>query len=686
MKIKFSYTYFLLWVILILWINYKTFLWSTVKSTNNSSTSIYKVELWDIKNSIEVVWNSELVDEQSLSFNKEWTITRVNFKAWDNVKKWDIIAEIDNSDAYNNIDDAKLNLENAKINLNDLYDWAEEVQILQAKNNISTSEFNLQIAKKQLENLIVIQKNTLDKLIQDIDNSKKDLETSESNLELSKKELEVQKKQIDNSLDTTVINKNSTIQNIEDSFRWNLAEAQKIVQDWDYILWITPENRDKNDEYEVYLWAKDSVSKTNASNTLSSAIAIYNKLKIELDNYIYDWDKEEITNLLNNFLDLYNKLYESSDFTYKTVDSSIQSVWSLTDSQISTMKSTMSSNRSSSLVKVTSIKSQINSLKTLTDTDLISQGNDNTISLKEESIKSQELSIEKNKQNIKESVKNYDETVLSQKIALESSQNDVDSKKNSLEIAKMNLEDLLEWPTDSNIKKAQNSIKQAQIKLDTANENLSDYNLIAPFDWVLRKIDYMVWDNLTNDAWKYVYIENPNLLEITVMLDQIDIVSVKQWSNTIVTFDAYPTIPVNAKISTIDTTPIQTNWVVSYEVKIVLDDLDFDKNVLSWMTANIEIITQMKQNVTLVKTSAISEKNGKKYVIIQNNLNELEIEVEIWITSWWLTEIISWLKEGDTVVIREIVTNSNDTTKISNSTSLFSVPWWWWSSWFRPRD
>jgi hypothetical protein len=49
----------------------------------------------------------------------------------------------------------------------------------------------------------------------------------------------------------------------------------------------------------------------------------------------------------------------------------------------------------------------------------------------------------------------------------------------------------------------------------------------------------------------------------------------------IVTFDSYATIPVNAKISNIDTTPVKNSGVVSYEVKIILDDPNFDKKVLS---------------------------------------------------------------------------------------------------------
>jgi hypothetical protein len=39
-------------------------------------------------------------------------------------------------------------------------------------------------------------------------------------------------------------------------------------------------------------------------------------------------------------------------------------------------------------------------------------------------------------------------------------------------------------------------------------------------------MDFQVGDNLDSNSEKFVYLENPNLLEINIMLDQIDIVKV----------------------------------------------------------------------------------------------------------------------------------------------------------------
>lgn len=671
-KIKFNSKYFILWLIIILGINYKTFYQASDDTSSSSATTTLTVEKGSIKNSIEVVWEAELVDEQSLQFTKEWTITKVNFKAWDTIKKWDIIAELDSSDAYDSIDEALISLDNAKINYEQLFDEADKSQILQAQNSITTAENNYTIAKKELENLKSTQSNSISSLVKSIENSKKELETTKSSLELAKIELETTKKEQSNSLNNTVSNKSTTVQNIEDSFKTNIVEIEKIIEQSDYIMGVTKENEEKNDYYENYLWVKNQAAKNQAISTLLEWIALYKKLNTNLSSYDYSWDKEKIISLLNEFINTYDKLADATDYTYKTLDSSVESVWSLSSSDIESKKSTMSSYRSTALNKVSSLNSSINTLNTLTNTDLVSESNTNSIANKEESIKTNELNIEKKINDIENSEKSLETTKESNQITIESKEKDLEAKERNIEIALLNLEELLDWPTDEEIQKAKNSIKQAELKLESAYKNLDDYLLEAPFDWVVRKIDYMVWDNLTNDTDKYVYIENPDLLEITVMLDQIDITKVKLKQDANVIFDAFSTTTVKAKISSIDTEPVESSGVVSYKVKLILDDESFDKKILSWMWANVEIIVESKKDVLVLKTSAITEKDWKKYVTISKNWTEKETEVVVWIAADGMSEIASWLSEWDEIIIKEYVST---TSEEESTTSLFSPPW-----------
>ncbi|NDK07609.1 biotin/lipoyl-binding protein, partial [Candidatus Gracilibacteria bacterium] len=456
-KIKFSLKYFLLGLIIILGINYKTFYQVSEDESSSSGTTTEIVATGSIKNVIEVVGEAELVDEQSLQFTKEGTITKVNFKAGDSIKKGDIIAELDSSDAYDSIDEALISLDNAKISYEQLFDEADKSQILQAQNSITTAENNYTIAEKELENLKNTQANSIENLEKNIETAKKELESAVSSMELAKKELETTKKEQSNSLNNTVSNKSTTVQNIEDSFSTNLTEIEKIIEQSDYIMGVTNENKEKNDSFEDFLGAKNGTIKNEAVSSLLESITLYKKLKQDVASYNYSGDNETIKALLKQFLTTYQKLSSTTDLIYKTLENSVESIGTLSSSDIESKKNTMSSYRSSSQNKVISINSSINTLDTLTNTDLVSETNSNSIAGKEESIKTSELNIEKKKIDIENSEKTLETTKESYKITLESKEKDLDSKERSVEVAILNLEELLEGPTEENLQKAKNS-------------------------------------------------------------------------------------------------------------------------------------------------------------------------------------------------------------------------------------
>ncbi|MDD3145157.1 MAG: efflux RND transporter periplasmic adaptor subunit [Candidatus Gracilibacteria bacterium] len=671
-KISFNLKYFLSGMVLVLLINYNTFLPSLGSSSTNiasTESSNLKVELGNIEESIDVVGNSELVDEQSLKFTKAGTITKVYYKAGDSIKKGDIIAEIDNSDAYDAIEEAKISLENAKLSLSDLYDDVDESKKLQAENNIITAQKNLEIANTELINLKSSQENSLNKLTDSISISEKELLTAKSNLTISESELDILKKEKENSYNNTISNKDNTIIQLENGLSSELSNISKTLEQVDYILGVTPKNENKNDYYDIYLGAKLAGVKDSAKTSFGKSLSYYTALDLKINNFITG-DTDELQSIFDDFLVLYKELENTTNLTYNTLESSVESS-TFSQSDIDSKKSSMSSYRSNAQSKIISITSSINNLKTLTNTDLLSQTNANTISQKEASVNSSKLSIEKQEKDIESSKKSYEQTKIEFATSIKSKENNIKSLENNLELVKITQTELLDGPTSSNITKANNSIKQAELKLKSAYENLDDYTLTAPFDGVVRKIDYMVGDNLTTDNDKYVYIENPNLLEITVKLDQIDIMSVKLGMEATVTFDAYPTVPVKAVISSIDTTPISSSGVVSYEVKLILSDEDFKGNVLSGFSADVKIITTSKNDILLLKSSAITEKEGKYYVNLLKNGSSTETEITVGLASGGKTEILSGLNEGDEVSIKEFsVTTKEDTS----SKTLFSTP------------
>jgi hypothetical protein len=57
------------------------------------------------------------------------------------------------------------------------------------------------------------------------------------------------------------------------------------------------------------------------------------------------------------------------------------------------------------------------------------------------------------------------------------------------------------------------------------------------------------------DDRKYIVIENPELIELELQVSQIDIVKIKEKDPVIITLDAYPNRPINAKISSRSVNP-----------------------------------------------------------------------------------------------------------------------------------
>lgn len=716
---KLKVWYFIFWILFVI-SSYYYFFIKTTTSTSTVTTTYETVASGSIKESIHVVGSSELIDEQALRFNKLWTITKVNFKDGDTIKKGQIIAEIDTSVWETSVKEAELNLDNAKLNLTQLYDTINESQLLQSKNTISNTEKNLEISQSELENLQLTQANTLNDIskniqlatkelenlkitqtnslkdaIKNIENAKKDLVNAQWSLLLSQSDLEISKTKLASDLENTLSNTSNTLSQIETSFLTEKSNISKIIDEIDIILGYTTKNKYLNDSYEIYLWAKNTSAKNQAEIYLWNSIASYNSLQTLFLEYDNSQDIEKIKWLLQAILDTYTTLEKATDFTYQTLDNSVSSS-NFSETTITWMKSSMYGYKTNVQWKLTSVNNSINTLNTLTDTELFSKTNENTLLSKQDSIKINQLSILKKEQEIQtlennfETTKtnyeivyktketslqtlqnNYNATKLKNEIDLNTKIQSIENTKKTLVVNRENLKELLQWPTVENVEKAKNNILQSEIKLQDAITALKDYQLESPFDGIVRKIDYKVWDKLLSDSDKYVYIENPSLVQIPVLLDQVDIVKINIWKKATITFDAYPTLRVEWTITSIDYTPVKTSWVVNYTAYLMITDKNFDKKILSWMTADIEIITAEKENILILPSSAITSENDTYYVNISYNWKTIKKEIQTWISSWGKTEIVSWLHIWDRVSIIDI---SSTTTSKKQTPSLFGNP------------
>lgn len=684
-KIKLNYIFIILWIII-------TFIWNyfyqnffLAKNSTNISQNISSVSSWSIIKSIDTNWSTTLANEQSLSFNQTWKVKNVYFKEWDSIKSWEVIARLDDTDWQNNVKQAKINLENSKISLNSLYEDIDASKILQSQNSIEITQKSIDVAKKELENMYNNKSITINDLSNNLNNLNKELNNLNDSLSQAQSDLDLTQKSNENSLNITKENQINTINQIQNDFLNNLTQISQIIEKQDIMLGVSDTNKKLNDEYEIFLWAKNMWNKNESITKLSTLISEFdvfqNKIK-NLDNSTLTIDDN--IKIIQEFIKFYDSLINFLDLSYQTVIDSVETT-QLTNSMIENFKTNINNYKNTSISKISNLNSSINSLKTLSNTNLIDDNYQSSYKQKQQSIETIKLNIEKKKQEILSTAKNIDIKSKEIELNIETKINSISNLEKTLEINKKSYDELLVWPKSLEIQKAQNSIKQSEINLENAYKTLEKYEIIAPFDWVIRKIDYKEGDNILSDSDKSIYIENPNLIEIIVYLDQVDIINIDKNNKVYVTFDWYSSYQVEAKISKIDTTPITNSWVVTYKVVIVLEDKKFDKKLLSWMTANVEIITKELKNVLLLDSSYITNENSNYYVK-KISWNKIEkTNVTIWEVNDWKTQILSWLKIWDKVV-KEV---SSSSWKTSNkSSSLLNIWWqnsnrsWWWMSWW----
>ncbi|MBW7954878.1 HlyD family efflux transporter periplasmic adaptor subunit [Candidatus Gracilibacteria bacterium] len=650
---------------------YQTNLPGNLNSLNNNTTQ--EVISSDLTQTIDTYGSAELINEQQLKFGKNGTVKKVFFKDGDSIKSGDIIASLDSTDQDLVVEDAKISLENAKLSLSELYNKDNKSQILQAQNNIKTQEFNLDIAKKELENLKITQTNSINDLKQNIENAKNDLEISKKSYDLALSDASILKDKLNTDYNSQTSQRENSIFQIQTNIYSEKTNILKSLDDIDKILGQTDKNRDLNNDFEIYLGAKNTSIKNEAENNLLKTYGLYNDFLNNLNDFENKkQDLEYLKILLGEISNIYKNLSNTSDLTYQTRDNSI-STSTFSQTQIDQIKSNMLSIKQSSESKSISNQNTVNTINNLTNLDNLNTSNNNQIEQKNESLKSQKNSLEQKQNQLKTLENNLKNTLFNNEISLENKLQSIENLKNQIEIAKQNLDDLITGPTNENIKKAQNNITSASNKLENALKGYKDYNIIAPFDGIVRKNDFLVGDTITSSDTKYVYIENPNLIQIPISLDQIDIVKVELNTPVKITFDAYPSKKLNGIISSIDLTPIKNSGVVSYTAYITLDKNNQelkDLKIISGMTANIEIITSSKENVLVVSSGNIFSKNNKTYVNLLKNGEKIQTEVKTGITANGKTEIISGLNKGDKISVIEVKSSTN-----SNSpNSLFLSP------------
>ena len=243
------------------------------------------------------------------------------------------------------------------------------------------------------------------------------------------------------------------------------------------------------------------------------------------------------------------------------------------------------------------------------------------------------------------------------------------------------LENIKEGPDALDLRSQELVIRQRREALAEAQSKLADYTICAPFDGVITSVDVQKGDSVSSGTSVATIITKERVAEIS--LNEVDAADVKVGQKTTLTFDAVEDLSITGEVAEVDALGTVTQGVVTYDVKIIFDTND--ERVKPGMSVSASIITDIKQDVILVSSSAIKSSGEISYVempsvaVAADSVGALsgvvlasplrQQVVEIGLTNDSETEITSGLSEGDQIITRTISQTSSSTNSSGSSES-----------------
>jgi membrane fusion protein, macrolide-specific efflux system len=238
--------------------------------------------------------------------------------------------------------------------------------------------------------------------------------------------------------------------------------------------------------------------------------------------------------------------------------------------------------------------------------------------------------------------------------------------------------------TEAQYKNQQNVIAQSQATANNAllNYQIAQPSIIAPSSGVIANltiaqgvpITITTSTSTTNNSSSstpqtVATIRLPQGKPLAVVnIAEIDAAKVKAGQKVTLTLDAFTNQTFTGHVLIVDTSGTVSSGVTNYPATIAFDTEN--DSIYPNMGVNASIITKVKDNAILVPSAAVQTTNGESTVRIMKNGSVTSTVVELGDSNDTQTEIISGIKEGDTIVTGSTQTTSSNQ---SNSSSPFSA-------------
>jgi macrolide-specific efflux system membrane fusion protein len=147
-------------------------------------------------------------------------------------------------------------------------------------------------------------------------------------------------------------------------------------------------------------------------------------------------------------------------------------------------------------------------------------------------------------------------------------------------------------------------------------------------------------------------------LTVKAQVDETDIGQIKLRQPAEIVLDAYPDSDIHGRVDLIGFEAKQVSGVTTYIVDVLPDETP--EFMRAGMTANVTFSIDSRQGVLLIPNEALKIRGGKTIAMVPSEKGDPEErEIELGASDGKQSEVLSGLKEGDTVLIRQIKPGTN---------------------------
>lgn len=533
-------------------------------------------------------------NEVELNFPASGKIVNIFVKVGDEVKKDQVLAELDNSDLELKAREAKANLNVAIANLAKLKAGSTASELVVSQANVDQAKTAYQAAEKELEKT----RNTVNESIRQAQKNLDDLYVTAGNDITSYQRNVTNYKAV--AL-TAVSMKISVINNALDNINTILLD----------------------DDAENYLSAKNKSLIETTKNSHNSALPFLDAAEASLKSAEADQSRENATKALTDALSALNKAFTALKDCYAMLEATVAG-GNFSQADLDAYKTAVNTQQTNISAGITSVQTaQTNYLDSINDlnNEILSAKNDlATVKVEAE-----------------------------QKITVAESK--VETSLRAWQLNQAELDKLKGGARREDISLAEAQIDQAKAALELINNQISNNIIKAPSDGIITKKNYESGEQASGAKAVFSLLSASNF-EIEVDVSEADINKIALNNPAEITLDAFgEDVKFQGKVNFIEPAETIIQDVIYYKVKINFDGQG--KNIKSGMTANANITTARKDDALIMPLRAVIEKKGAGR-IVRSLVNKKEVKEAPVVLGLrgddGLAEVLSGVNEGDEVI------------------------------------